>query len=86
MVLLNKILRKSGVAVDKLLNEFTKEEIEIPYPALSRQMIDALVEDMALGGLIKIEKGKITATEKGIAKVDEFKKSLPEKDKKALNL
>lgn len=86
MVLLNKILHKPGAAVKKLMNEFTKDEIEIPYPALTPQLIEALLEDMALVDLVKVEKGKATATEKGAAKVAEFKKSLSKEEKKALNL
>jgi hypothetical protein len=85
-VLLNKILRKPGVAVSKLMKEFTKDEIEIPYPALSRQLIEAMAEDMALVGLVEIEKGKITATERGAAKLVEFKKGLSKEEKSALNL
>jgi uncharacterized repeat protein (TIGR04076 family) len=86
MVLLNKILRKPGVPADKLMNEFTRDEIEIPYPALSQQLLEALVENMALIGHVKVENGKVTGTEKGAAKVAEFRKSLSKEEREALNL
>jgi len=86
MVLLDKILRKPGVALDKLMGEFTRDEIEIPYPALSPQLIEALVENMGLVGHLKVENGTVIATEKGAGKVAEFKKSLSQEEREALNL
>jgi uncharacterized repeat protein (TIGR04076 family) len=86
MVLLNKILKKPGTAVSKLLNEFTKDEIEIPYPALSKQMVEALAENLSLVGHVEIKRRKVTATPKGAAKFAEFKKSLPSEDIEALGI
>jgi ribosomal protein S19E (S16A) len=84
MSILKKILAKPEIAVDKVLGEFTKDEIEIPYPVLSQQLISALVEDLALVGHLKTENGKATVTEKGAAKVDEFRRSLSAEEKEAL--
>jgi uncharacterized repeat protein (TIGR04076 family) len=86
MVLLNKILPKAGAEIDKLMLEFSRDEIEIPYPAMSPQLIEALIEDMALVGLVAVENGRVTASQKGAAKVAEFRKSLSKEERQALNL
>jgi uncharacterized repeat protein (TIGR04076 family) len=86
MTLLNKIVKKPGAAVKQLMKEFSKDEIEIPYPVLTPQLIQALVEDMALVDYLTVEKGKVTATKKGATKLAEFKKSLSKEEKAALNL
>jgi len=86
MVILNKVLQKPGAAVNKLMKEFTKDEIEIPYPALSQQMIESLVENMALVDMVKIKGGKVDVTRKGKARLKEFIKGLPVEDRNALNL
>ena len=86
MVLLNKLLQKPWAVIDRLMDEFTADEITIPYPALSPQLLEALVEDMALVGHVQVENGKVSVTEKGRAKAAEFKRSLPPEDREALNL
>ncbi|MBN1190803.1 MAG: TIGR04076 family protein [Dehalococcoidales bacterium] len=86
MVILNKILQKPGIEAENILDEFTKDEIEIPYPALSRQLIAALVENMVLVDLIKIDGGKISATARGSDKIKDFILGLPAEDREALNL
>lgn len=86
MSILAKVLAKPGINVDRILKEFTKAEIEIPYPALSPVMIDALTEELALMDYLQIENGKATVTKKGEAKLKDFKKSLSKEEKTALKM
>jgi uncharacterized repeat protein (TIGR04076 family) len=86
MVLLNKVLNNPGVPVKKLLKEFTKDEIEIPYPALSQPMVEALTENLSLVGHVAVKDGKVKATRKGAVKFKEFKKSLTAEEIEALGI
>jgi len=86
MMILNKILPKPGIAVDAIINEFSKDEIENIYPALSPVLIEALREELELMGYLKVEDGKATVTAKGEAKFKDFRSSLSEEEKTALQL
>ena len=86
MSILNKVLLKKGIAVDKILNEFSRDEIEIPYPALSEIMVQVLSEELELMGYLEIKEGEGFITEKGQAKIEAFKMSLPAEDREALNM
>jgi len=86
MSILNKVLPKPGIKVNQILKEFTPEQIEGIYPALSQIMIQVLSEELALLDYIKIEKGKAAVTEKGAVKLEAFKKSLTKEEKKALKM
>jgi uncharacterized repeat protein (TIGR04076 family) len=86
MTILHKVSAKPGIAVDRILGEFTKEEIEIPYPALGEVMVEALVEELELMGYLEVKDGKAYVTGKGAAKLDAFKQSLPAQDRAALNM
>jgi uncharacterized repeat protein (TIGR04076 family) len=86
MVILSKVLAKQGIQVAEILNEFSKEEIETIYPALSPIMIEILVEELELVGHVRVDDGKVTVTDKGAKKLEDFKASLPAEDREALNL
>jgi ribosomal protein S19E (S16A) len=86
MTILHKVIPKPGIMVDKILKEFTKDEIEIPYPALSPAMVQALVDELELIGYLKIQKGKASVTKKGEAKLNAFKKGLSAQERKALKM
>jgi len=86
MSILNKVLPKQGIRVDKILNEFSNDEIEIPYPALSEIMVEALREGLELMGYLESKDGKASVTEKGKAKLEAFKKGLSVEDREALNM
>jgi uncharacterized repeat protein (TIGR04076 family) len=86
MAILGKVLNKNGVEVDKILNEFSKEEIEGIYPALSQIFVHALVEELELMGYLEIQNGKASVTKKGQAKLEDFKKSLSAEERKALRM
>lgn len=86
MVILHKVIQKSGIETDKILNEFSKEEIEDIYPPLSPVMVQALLEELELVGYVELIGGKVYATQKGKLKLDEFKASLTAEEKEALRL
>ncbi len=86
MSILNKVLPKQGIEVDKILGEFSKDEIEIPYPALSQIMIEALSEELELMDYLEIQDGKASVPKKGEAKLEAFKNSLSPEGRQALNM
>ena len=86
MSILDKVLPKQGIEVDKILDEFSKDEIEIPYPALSQIMIEALSEELELLGYLEIQDGKASVPKKGEAKLETFKKSLSSEERQSLNM
>jgi uncharacterized repeat protein (TIGR04076 family) len=86
MSILNKVQPKPGIKVNQILKEFSKEETEGIYPALSPILIQVLCEELELIGYLKIEKGKAEVTPKGEAKLKAFKKSLSKEEKSALKM
>jgi len=86
MMILDKVLNKQGVETEKILNQFSKEEILDIYPPLSPIMVQVLVEELTLVGHMKISDGKAYVTDKGQVKVQEFKKSLSAEERNALKI
>jgi uncharacterized repeat protein (TIGR04076 family) len=86
MTILNKVLSKPGIEVDKILNEFSKEEVEKIYPALSQIMLQALVEEVELMGYLEIQGGKAFVTKRGKVKLEDFRKSLSAEEREALRI
>jgi uncharacterized repeat protein (TIGR04076 family) len=86
MSILHKILPKPGIKVNRILDEFTKEQIEGIYPALSPILIQVLSEELELMGYLKIERGKAAVTAKGEAKLKAFKKTLTKEERRALRM
>jgi uncharacterized repeat protein (TIGR04076 family) len=86
MSILSKVLPKQGIQVDKILNEFSKEQIEGIYPALSQIMVQVLCEELELMGYLEIKNGKASVTKKGEAKLEGFKASLSAEEREALRI
>jgi uncharacterized repeat protein (TIGR04076 family) len=86
MMILDKVLKKQGIQADRILDEFSKEEIENIYPPLTPIMVRVMVEELTLIGHLNINDGKAYVTKKGEAKVGEFKKSLSPEEKRALKV
>lgn len=86
MVILQKIRQKPGIEIDKILDEFTQEQIEGIYPALSRIMVRILVEELELMSYVTVSEGKVTVTRKGDVKLVNFKAGLSEEEKQALGI
>lgn len=86
MSILHKVLPKPGIRVTQILKEFTREEIEGIYPALSPIMIRILSEELELMGYLDIKRGRASVTKKGTDKLKYFKKNLTAAEKRALNI
>jgi len=86
MSILYKVLPKPGIRVTQILKEFTREQIEDIYPALSPIMIRVLSEELELMGYLDIKRGRASVTKKGKDKLKYFKKNLTAGGKKALNM
>ena len=86
MVILQKILNKPGIIVEKILDEFTKEQIEGIYPALSPIMVQALVEELELMSYVEVRDGKAAVTKKGKAKLADFRAGLTKEERQALGI
>ena len=86
MMILSKVLPKQGIKVDKILNEFSEEQIEGIYPALSQIMVQVLVEELELMSYLEIKNGRASVTKKGEAKLKDFKASLSTEEREALRI
>ncbi len=86
MVILHKLQQKPGIRVDKILDEFSKEQAEGIYPALSQIMVQALVEELELMSYVVTRDGQATATAKGKKKLAAFQASLSKEERQALEI
>jgi hypothetical protein len=86
MVILNKILPKPGIEVDKIIDEFSIDERDDIEPQLSPVMIQCLIEELELVGYLKTENGKVTVTSKGKRKLESFRASLTLEEREALKV
>ena len=86
MSILSKVLPKPGIKTDKILNEFSKEQIGGIYPALSQIMVEALSEELELMGYLEIKNGKASVTKKGETKLEDFKATLTAEEREALRI
>jgi uncharacterized repeat protein (TIGR04076 family) len=86
MTILSKVLSKQRTQVDKILNEFSNEEIEGIYPALSQIMVEVLCEELELMGYLEIRNGQASVTKNGKAKLEDFKTSLTAEEREALKI
>jgi uncharacterized repeat protein (TIGR04076 family) len=86
MSILDKVLKKTGIRTEDILGEFTREQIEVIYPALSQAMVESLLEELEITGYVKIQDGRVTAGEKARAKLRDFIAGLSATERKALQL
>ena len=87
MVILHKALKKGGtLKLDKIIDEFGKEEIEIVYPALGPRLVSRLVEELELLGYVVTDGTNATVTDKGKKKLDTFKSGLAQEEVLALGI
>ena len=78
MSILDKIWDKPGIEVNKILDEFSPEQIENIYPALSPVMIESLLEEMEVMDYLEIKEGKVFTNPKARTKLETFKAGLTE--------
>lgn len=86
MGILYKILDKPGIQAEKILAEFSREEIEGIYPALSGAMVESLLEEMEVMDYLEIREGKVYCNERAAKKLDDFKASLSSEEREALGM
>jgi uncharacterized repeat protein (TIGR04076 family) len=86
MSTLKKIQQKPSIAMNKILNEFSREEIDSIYPVLGQNTIAVLVGELELMGYVDVKDDRVTATDKGKKKLEDYKKSLTAGERKALKL
>ena len=86
MAILSKLDMKKGIEVDKLLDAFTKSQIEEIYPPLNPIMLQMLSEELELLGYIETIDGILSITKKGRDKQIHFKDDLPEEDREAFKV
>ena len=86
MTILDKIVKKPGIAMDKIPNEYTPDERDNIYPSLGQKMVAVLVGELELLDYVDVKGGSVTATEKGRKKLASFIKGLTAEEKKALKV
>lgn len=86
MCILDRILPKSGIAIENIIHQLTKEEREDIYPPLSQILVRILVEAPELMGYLKVDDSKAGITEMGKKKLEDFKRTLSAEERRALQL
>ena len=86
MTILDKISKKPGTAMDKIINEFTADEKDKIYPSLGQRMVAVIVGELELLGYVDVKKNGVSITDKGKKKLAGFIKTLTAEEKKALKL
>jgi uncharacterized repeat protein (TIGR04076 family) len=86
MSILAKVQQTPGIAMDKILGEFSDDEIENIYPSLGQKMVAVLVGELELIGYVEVKDDKVAITEKGVKKLASYKKGLTREERKALKL
>jgi hypothetical protein len=84
MMILSKVLAKPGIAMDKIISEFTKSERDNIYPSLGQRIVAVIVGELELLGYVDVKKDKVSVTGKGREKLAGFIKTLTVEEKKAL--
>ena len=86
MSILARVAGKPGIAINKIINEFTRKEIEDIYPSLGQKIVASLVGELELMGYVSVKDGQVTIIPAGKKKLASFKKSLTAEEKKALRV
>ena len=86
MAILDKVLKKPDIRATDILGEFTRDQVVGIYPALSQAMVESLLEELELMDYLEIKDGRVTAGEKAVAKLKDFKAGLSAEERQALQL
>jgi hypothetical protein len=86
MTILSKISASPGIAMDKIISEFTKSERDNIYPSLGQRIVAVIVGELELLGYVDVNNDGISITDKGRKKLAGFIKTLTAEEKKALKL
>jgi uncharacterized repeat protein (TIGR04076 family) len=72
-----------GVQADKILDTFTRREIEEIFPPLGTAMVHRLVEELELMKYVATEQGVVAITPAGVEKLERFVSGLPAEHREA---
>jgi hypothetical protein len=86
MSILDKVLSRPGIEPVKIINEFSKDQIDEIYPALSPQIMVPLIEELELMQYLNTEDGRTMVTEKGEKKLENYKSSLSGEERDVLGM
>jgi uncharacterized repeat protein (TIGR04076 family) len=86
MTILNKVSQKPGIAMDKIIDEFSDFERDKIYPSLGQNMVAILVGELELMGYVEVADNKVTVTQKGKEKLESFRNSLTAGEREALKV
>ncbi len=86
MLILKIVQTNPGIDVYKIRGKLSRAQREEVYPLAAPVLIRALLDELEAMGYLEIRSGKAYATKKGQKKLDSFKASLTEGDRKALKL
>jgi uncharacterized repeat protein (TIGR04076 family) len=83
MAILRKLEARGGVQADKVLDTFTKREIDEIFPPLGIAMVHRLVEELELMKYVATEQGVVAITPAGVEKLERFVSGLPAEHREA---
>jgi uncharacterized repeat protein (TIGR04076 family) len=86
MLILEIVQTNSGIDINKIKDKFSREQREEVYPPAAPIMIKILVEELEIVGYLEIRDGKAHITKKGQNKLEDFKATLSQEERRALAL
>jgi len=86
MTILDKVIRKPGIAMEKIIDDYTTDERDNIYPSLGQKIVAILVGELELMDYVDVKNNRVTATSQGKKKIEEFKASLTAEELEALRL
>ncbi len=86
MVILDQVLRKPGIAADRIMSELPRKHVDEIYPGVNPVLLEVLLEELEVIGFIEIRGSKVSATGKGEARLKAFKAGLSEEERNGLQL
>ena len=86
MTILSRVSRKPGIAMDRIIGEFTDDERDNIYPSLGQNIVAVLVGELELMNYVDVKDNKVTITDKGKRKLADFKASLTAEEVEALKI
>jgi len=86
MTILSRVSRKPGIAMDRIIDEFTDNDRDNIYPSLGQNIVAILVGELELMDYVDVKDDKVTITDKGKKKQADFKASLTAEEVEALKI
>jgi uncharacterized repeat protein (TIGR04076 family) len=86
MTILDRVSKHQGTAEKDLLCVFSLKEREEIYPPLVPEILPSLTDELMLMGYLERKDGALFITEKGVLKIGEFRKTLTDAERKALEM